>query len=416
MVPDSNRDEPMKILILCNKSPWPPKEGAPIAMNMVIHGLLEKGHTVRILAVNSEKYHIREEDIPAQYREKTQIELVNLDLRIKPVPALLALLRNRSYHMERFISDDFRNHLARILKQEEFDIIQLETLFVTPYIDTIRSLSKAKIVYRAHNIEHLIWSRMAMEEHKPLKKHYLAHLAKTLKEFEHKTIFNVDGIAAITAHDAEYFSRVIQSSDGKTAEIPVIDLPFGIDPGEYPLPVVTPEWPSLFSIGAMNWMPNAEGIKWFLDHVWPDVHQQFPKLTYYLAGRAMPQWMLRLQIPGVVVVGEVEDARKFIGSKGIMIVPLFSGSGIRIKIIEGMAAAKPIISTSLGAEGIRYINGENILIANAPCEFFDMLSLCLHDATRSQIIGQNARKLVETVYNRKLIIDRLVGFYNQLAG
>ena len=146
--------------------------------------------------------------------------------------------------------------------------------------------------------------------------------------------------------------------------------------------------PSLFSIGSMNWMPNEEGIRWFLEQSWPEIHRQYPDLKYYLAGRAMPEWMRTLNMPNVEVLGEVEDAQAFIRSKSIMIVPLFSGSGIRIKIIEGMAAARTIISTSLGAEGIHYTNGENILIANAPCEFFDMVSLCMEDKPRCRKIGE----------------------------
>ena len=162
-------------------------------------------------------------------------------------------------------------------------------------------------------------------------------------------------------------------------------------------------------------LPNEEGVRWFIDQVWPHVHKQFPDLKYFLAGRAMPGWMKELRVPGVEVLGEVEDARAFIASRSVMIVPLFSGSGIRIKIIEGMAAGKTVISTLLGAEGIHYSNGENILIANAPCEFFDMISLCIEDPSRRKMIGNNARMLIESEYDRDAITQRLISFYQQLT-
>jgi len=419
----------MKILFLCNKSPWPPKEGGPMAMNMFIEGLLEAGHQVKVLAVNSFKYHISVKDIPSSYQKKTGIELIELDLRVKPFPAFLNLFTHESYHVKRFVSESFRIRLIETLTAHEFDIVQLETLFMCPYIDTIRKHSGAKIVLRAHNIEHLIWQRVSEESKNPLKKWYLRHLAGTLKNFEVNVIQDVDGIVAISPTDAKYFEECVleqgqmqnakckmQNAKSKPPYIPVIDIPFGIDPVNYINLPDPGEFPSLFSLGSMNWIPNQEGIRWFLHHVWPDVHNQFPDLKYYLAGREMPEWMRLLNTPNVIVLGEVEDARDFLASKSIMIVPLFSGSGIRIKILEGMAIGKTIISTSVGAEGILYTNRENILIADAPCEFFEMISICVKDLALCKKVGQQARMLIETNYNTEILIRKLLAFYQQLPG
>jgi glycosyltransferase involved in cell wall biosynthesis len=402
----------MKILFLCNKSPWPAREGGPMAMNMLIEGLANAGHKVKVLAVNSFKYNINPADIPDDYRMRTNIEFIDVDLHVKPFNALLNLFTGKSYHVQRFISKKFNDLLIRILTNESYDVVQLETLFMCPYIETIRNHSEAKIILRAHNIEHLIWQRIAEETGNPLKKWYIRHLAHTLKKFEQDTVLKVDGILAITPPDAAYFTGLA----GRFAHHPVrvIDLPFGIDPSEYHLNSVGVEFPSLFSLGSMNWIPNQEGIKWFLHEVWPDVHRQFPALKYYLAGREMPEWMRLLKLPNVVVLGEIPDAREFLASKAIMIVPLFSGSGIRVKIIEGMAAGKTIISTSIGAEGIRYTHRENILIADAPCEFFEMISICATDKQVCDKIGQKARMLTGDEYDTGILIRKLIGFYEQV--
>jgi hypothetical protein len=172
----------MKILILCNKSPYPPKEGGPIAMNAIIEGLIEAGHQVKVLAINTNKYFIKENDIPESYRQKTGIETVYIDLSIKPLDALLNLFSKDSYHVQRFISKEFEKKLISILQNDTFDIVQLETLYISPFIETIRENSKAKIVLRAHNIEHLIWERVAEISSNPLKKLYLKHLAKKVKK------------------------------------------------------------------------------------------------------------------------------------------------------------------------------------------------------------------------------------------
>lgn len=405
----------MKILFLCNKSPWPAKEGGPMAMGMLIDGLVLAGHQVKVLAVNSFKYHIDIHKVPADYLKKTGLELIDLDLRIKPLPAFLNLFSRKSYHVQRFISSSFRQKIIQCLQRETYDIVQLETLFMGPYIPDIRKYSGARIILRAHNIEHLIWERIAGESKNPVKRFYLRHLASTLKKYEYGILRQVDGIAAITPNDAEFFRNVIHQTL-PSAFIPVTDIPFGVDPEKYQTTSGSAEFPSLFTLGSMNWIPNQEGIKWFLLNVWLDIHKQFPELKYYLAGREMPDWMKNLDLPNVVVVGEVENAISFIHSKSVMVVPLFSGSGIRIKIIEAMAAGKTVITTSLGAEGIPYTNHQNLLIANIPCEFFEMISVCVSDKQTCDKIGNQARKLIETGYNHHSIIEKLTGFYQQSPG
>ena len=407
----------MKILFLCNKSPWPAKEGGPMAMSMLIDGLLRAGHHVKVLAVNSYKYNIDVTKIPAGYLASTGLELIDLDLRIKIFPAFLNLFTGDSYHIQRFISGEFSRKLICCLQSDTYDIVQLETLFMAPYIPEIRKYSGAKIILRAHNIEHLIWARIADENKNPLKRFYLRHLATTLKKYENGILPQVDGIAAITPTDAGYFLEVLRKMEPAAGKrqpaIPVIDIPFGVDPTQYPYSPEKAEFPSLFTIGAMNWMPNQEGIRWFLMNVWPDVNKQFPSLKFYLAGREMPDWMKHLHLPNVVIVGEVENAIAFIQSKSIMLVPLFSGSGIRIKIIEAMAAGKTVISTRLGAEGIRCTDHQDILIASIPCEFFEMISVCISDQQACNRIGFNARKLIQEEYDCKRIIEKLIVFYQQ---
>jgi glycosyltransferase involved in cell wall biosynthesis len=403
-----------------------------MAMNMLIEGLIDTGHEVKVLAVNSYKYNISPGDIPEEYHEKTGIELIDVDLRIRPVDALFNLFTDESYHVARFVSKKFSLKLVETLTSGKFDVVQLETVFMCPYIKVVRKYSDAKIILRAHNIEHLIWERIASETKNPVKKWYIGHLARTLKKYEENIIRETDGILAITEKDAEYFRGKYYRGDMKgemvdvngemrnvkcerrNEEGAVMALPFGIKPGKYGFQPDKMEFPSLFSLGSMNWIPNQEGIRWFLQNVWPDVHNQFPQLKYYLAGREMPEWMQSLKIPNVIVLGEVENSGEFLASKAIMIVPLFAGSGIRVKIIEGMAAGKTIISTSIGAEGISYSHAENILIADAPCEFFEMISICVTNQALCAKIGKQALTLAETEYNTGMLIQKLLAFYQQL--
>ncbi|MCB2219829.1 MAG: glycosyltransferase family 4 protein [Bacteroidetes bacterium] len=397
----------MRVLFLCNKSPFPPREGGPLAMNANIKSLLKAGHEVKVLALNTNKYKVNPKDIPDSYQKETGIEFVHVDLSIKPVDAFLNLFSKKSFHVERFISEDVKQKLEEVLKQDDYDIVQLEMLYMTPYMDVIRKNSKAKVILRSHNIEHLIWQRVTDTTKNPLKAAYLKHLTGKLKMYELENLNRYDGIACISSKDADFFRN-------NGCKIPITTVPFGVDIAEYSTGEKNYEFPSLFHIGSMNWMPNEEGIRWFLEEAWPLIHKEFPTIKLYLAGREMPAWLSSLNQDHVEVLGEVEDAQEFIHSKAIMVVPLFSGSGIRIKIIEGMAMGKAIISTSIGAEGIPYTDNKDILIANTPAEFLAAVKKCTSNREVCDELGHNARKLIEKEHSLEAVIESLEKFYHKI--
>ncbi len=396
----------MKILLLCNKSPYPAYEGGPMAMNSIVNGLLDAGHQVKILAINSSKFNVNPNDIPIEFKRKTGIELIDVDLRIKPAKALVNLLTQKSYHVERFISNDFDKRLIEVLHSEQFDVVQLEMLYMAAYINTIRKHSKALIVLRAHNVEHLIWERIAKETRFMPKKIYIQHLAKTLKNFEFSVLDQVDGIAAITHKDAAFFR--------KYAATPTIDIPYGINPEEFDAKYEIEGKPKFFHIGSMNWIPNNEGIKWFVDHVLDATVKKVPDFVFHLAGRNMPEWLLNLKNPHVNVIGEVPDAKAFVRNHDVAIVPLLSGSGIRIKIIEAMAMGKTVITTLVGAEGIQYKEEENIIIAENTAKMAEKIRRINENPAIAVEIGKAARNLVERSYDNRKIIQRLLQFYEQI--
>ena len=169
--------------------------------------------------------------------------------------------------------------------------------------------------------------------------------------------------------------------------------------------------PELFHIGSMDWLPNTEGVEWFLDEVWPSILQEFPEITFTIAGRKIPTGISQRKDPNVIVVGEVESANAFMLSKDIMIVPILAGSGIRVKIIEGMALGKVIITTTIGAEGLDVEDGKNILIADTPEEFVAAVENCVKTPDLCAIIGENARNFVSLYHNNERTTQKLVDFY-----
>lgn len=395
----------MKVLQLCNKPPYPSVDGGTLAMNGITQGLLAAGCEVRVLSVCSDKHPVLGSRMTEDYIKATHFEAVHVDLGIHLLDAGVSWLCGESYHVKRFISKDFSAKLRVILQEEEFDVVHVESVFLTPYLPLIRKYSNAPVFLRAHNVEHLIWKRVAQSERNPLKRSYLKHLSLTLRAYECEHVNEYDGVIPITNKDAAVLREL-------GCRKPMEAIPFGVQPADVASVPVEPN--TLYHLGSMDWIPNQEGVQWFLDKVWPKVHQMLPQLTLYLAGRKMPEEMMNLHVEGVRVVGEVPDAMAFMASKQINVVPLLSGSGIRVKIIEALSAGKVVVTTSIGAEGINYTDGKDLLIADTPDQFVEQLQRCVENAEFCNEVSRNAINLVLHEYDNTLLTERLLQFYQRV--
>ncbi len=400
----------MRILVLTNKMPYPPKDGGSIASLTLALSLQNCGNEVDILSMNTSKHYFEVKDIPAHINSKIKIWGVNINTDTSIIKATKNLfLSSQPYNAERFISEDFKTKLVEILKNKNYDIVQLEGLYLCPYINTIRNFSIAKIAMRSHNIEHEIWERAAVNESNSFKKIYKSNLALRIRKFKLKYLNDYDFLIPITARDAKLYEEL-----GNT--LPIHVTPTGIDSNNPFLSVDNSksDFPGIFHIGALDWIPNQEGLTWFIDNVWKKFKIKYPEYSFALAGRNAPTSFEKyLNNNNVNYIGEVDDAAKFINSGSIMIVPLLSGSGMRIKIIEGMAAGKTIITTSIGTEGINTSNEENILIANTPDEFLNQLEKICKNPDLHNKIASNARKFVIENYDNLNIAAGLIEFYKK---
>lgn len=396
----------MRILQLCIRVPYPPVDGGSIAMYNLQKSLHHNGAVLKVLSFNTIKQLADINSLDQDYREMTRIEGIYLDNRIKPFAALFNIFTGESYHIIRFIRRDFEEALVRILKEESFDIIQLESLYMIPYMEAIRKHSKAKVVLRTHNIEHLIWQRLADACRNPVRRWYLNLLSERLRHYEQWSLNRVDAIAAMTPEDDKTLKEL-------GAEVPTCIAPVGVNMDDY-IVHSQPDTKVVFHIGAMDWMPNQEGIHWFLNEVWPKVLTKVPDARLRLAGKKMPDYIKAYASSSVEVNDFVEDGKGFIGQGGIMIVPLFSGSGMRVKIVEGMAMGKAILSTSIGAEGIGGKEGQEYLIANDANTFTEKVIYLLTHPEVQHELGRNARKYAENTFGNNAIGARLIAFYEYL--
>ena len=398
----------MRLLQICHKVPYPPTDGGSIAMHQITEGLWNAGFQVKVIALNLQGCEVCPENLPRHYIDKTSFEAQIIDTRVKPFQAFLNLFSKESYNISRFHSKAMEKRIERALQKSSFDIIQLEGLYLTPYIPTIRKFSQAKIVYRSHNIEHFIWERMAKVTRSPLKKWYLGILASRLKEYEMQAIHLADALLAISPVDLVFFHN---HGFNKPSMVIPVTMPKLVMPQENK--DIKPG--TVFHLGSMDWRPNQEGIEWFLEKVWPLVIKKAPEMIFYLAGKRLPARYFRYASPNVVVAGEVPSAVEFMADKQLMIVPLLSGGGMRVKIIEGMAMAKTIISTRIGAEGIGCKDGEHILIADEPQKMAEMIDRCQNDPEYAEKIGEAALQFVEKNFSNKSAMPALIKFYKELT-
>jgi len=400
----------MRILQLCKKFPYPLKDGEAIAVTYLSKALADLGCEITLLSMNTTKHFSDLSQLPPEYNHYKEIHDINLDNSIKVVDAIKNLFSKESYHVSRYVDTAYKQKLIELLTTEEYDIIQLETLYLAPYVPIIKKFSKSLVTMRAHNVEFEIWERITKNTEFLPKKLYLNYLTGKLKNFELEHLNTYDYLLPVTERDLKTF-KSLGYKNGALA------LPIGLETNNYVNQGVTikkREGLNICFIGALDWMPNYEGFDWFLKNVWNRINENHDDIYFSVAGRNTPDSIKSIKEKNVVVHGEVADAVTFINDADIMVVPLFSGSGMRVKILEGMALGKTVITTSLGLEGISATHKKELLIADTPDQFVEMINYCKEDRSVIKNIGDNARDFVIKYYDNKKNAQQLLELYNHL--
>jgi polysaccharide biosynthesis protein PslH len=398
----------LKLLQLCNKAPFPANDGSSIAIYNMAKGLIDNNVKLHLLTINTKKHFKPNSGVPGAFKTASHYASVYKNTNTSTWGAFLNLFSSQSYFVSRFYFKEFENALIKLLHDHVFDVIQLEGVFMAVYIPIIKKHSQAKLVLRAHNVEHFIWDRHILHEKNAFKKMYLQLQNKRLKRFELSSIAKCDAIVPITKVDAEAFKQLGYHK-------PMFTCITGVDVGAYQLyKNVTEKAKTIFYFGSMDWLPNQEAVTWFLNNCWPIIHKQLPEAKFIIAGRGMPNGLRHLNKPNVLIIENVTEGKTFFQQHQVMVVPVLSGSGLRIKIIEGMAYGKAIVSTSIGAEGVNYTHQKNILIADEPVDFAEQVMALLKSDDKRKAIEKNASEFSRQEFDNLHVVDSLVQFYKQL--
>jgi glycosyltransferase involved in cell wall biosynthesis len=390
-----------KILILTNRVPYPLNDGGNLAMNAMIEGYHVNGWQVYLLAMNTSRHPLPETTLSHLYQHIHAFEWVNINNDINKVNIIKNYLFSKeAEHVERFYQKPFEDKLIEVLQDFRPDVIQVESIYLSTYLPAINSNSDAVKVLRLHNIEYHIWHGLTTKGSNSIKKNYYKSLTERLKKFERESWKKYDLVLTITERDSFHIRRLEKIMN-------LMIAPFSIELNKVPASSPNERWVG-YHIGAMDWIPNRDGIHWFLNEVWPKIHSLIPKFEFYFAGRKMPSEFRDLDIPGVFCMDEVESAADFISDKKILIVPISSSGGIRIKILEAMAAGKVVITSPEGIKGIEARVGEHYLLARKPEDYVRAIKWCLMNKEKAEEMGVKARELVSTKYEYKNVTGNII--------
>ena len=391
----------MKILYLVPYSPANPVFGGALRIyHLLTH--LSKFHDVTVAGFSTPE---EEKDLINQFPMlEGKTYLVDYPYSDRSVRwALLKSLftiHSNWYQLSR--SKLFQQKLNQLLALESFDIIQSEFPVMAMFsYDT----SAIKII-DAHNVEYDNFKRMAKVKNPFKKLFYHLEAFKFYRE-ETKVCREQDALLVTSERDISIFDETVP-------DVPKYLIPNGVDTNYFKPFTVLPEPYSMVFVGMMKYVPNYDGITYFLDEIFPKILQKVPLATITIVGKNPPQSILSRANQNIIVTGFVEDTRPYIEKSAVYVVPLRMGGGTRLKIMEALAVKKPIVSTSIGCEGIEVVNGESILIADNSDEFANKVIELFENPALSKSITEKGYELVMNLYKWESIGLKMDQAYTDL--
>lgn len=389
--------------------PWPPFDGARIRILETLKYLAER-HEVTFLS------HVQSTEEAASVGE---LESLCRDVRVAYLPgSAIARLRRigaGSVGGASFIeSIHFAKPLARIISgltaEQDFDIVHVEFSFLARYTTCIDASSRAKRVLSTHNIESQRFAREIELLPWGFRKFSLLGDARLFPKWEQKALANFDGATAVSEQDVAW---IRQHRPG----LPTRLIPNGVDTSFFSHRDEEPTGePSIVFTGVMDYPPNVDAVIWFANTAWPRIRARQPSLRFNIVGAKPSQPVQALAaVEGINVTGAVDDIRPYVRQARAFVVPLRSGGGTRLKILQALSMGCPVISSRLGAEGLDVRDGEHLLYADAPDDFLAAIDRLLGSPDEAVRLGKAGRALVSSKYDWRSCLSGLEALYAGLS-
>jgi glycosyltransferase involved in cell wall biosynthesis len=398
------------ILVVATNLPVPPNNGQSIRSLSIIQALESSGHDLTFVSFANKR---RPKDLLPLSSLCRSIDLLeretaNLTQQADYLPRIRALLAFRSFSVERFRSAAMREKIQGKLRAERYDLIICDSIYALTNIPE----TKVPIALNCHNVEYVILERYSRLERNPVKKFYARIESHFMRIAERRSSYRASVAMVCSQVDLEILRLFRQ------------DLPVFVVPNVVDTDLIRPversslngAGPVLLFQGGMDWYPNRDAVEFFARAILPRVRAACPEARLIVAGRNPPsQFVERFRSdPMIEFTGTVPDMRPYLAAATVVIVPLRLGGGTRIKILEACAASRPIVSSSIGAEGLDLKPGEEIILADEPVEFARSVVNLLQDPARSEAIAKSSRVAVVERYNHvtlKRSLDALISHF-----
>jgi polysaccharide biosynthesis protein PslH len=395
----------MNVLHFTNKPIFPILDGGRVAMHHLLVNLLDVGFSVKNVTISTPKHKFDLNAFPKDLRGIIDVEDVFINTDTNIWNALTSFLKGESYNVVRYKSKEVEDKLIQVLQENIFDLIIIESSFLLLYVDLFRKYSDAKIILRSHNVEYRIWKQSSKKEKSFLRKYYFAKLSLQLKKFELEHLNKVDGVFCISEQDKEFFRR--RGVKTRMEVIPVfMELKEGYE--------VDYDCNDFFYLGSMNWKPNIDAVRWIVTAIVPKYKKINSEVKFHIAGSHMSKMVKAMGNKNVIFHGKVDNVFEFMSKHGTLIVPLKTGSGVRIKILEALSLGVPIISTDKGKEGINMLPKKEFLSANMTEEIVLQMRSCVDNPELKRNLGENGKLFIKKNYSKEIVSQLIRDFIKKI--
>lgn len=394
----------MDILVLIPEPAFPPVSG----------GRIRIFNTIKQLSLNHNVYLISlvEDNKELAYREELLKYCCDVALFPKDSSIVRILKRKISCYfgsnlnyVAQFYKREVEAKIEEFMTRYPIDVIHVEHCYMDLYhLDKWRTKGVKKVLVQ-QNLEYVLFDQhvkatKASDSLRRKLENFMDN--RKFKDFETKVMRNQDMVVAMSEEDRRKIVDLAPEIDERT-----VVVPNGVDTNFFQPPEAGRKQATLVFTGFMQYVPNEDGIVWFCDEILPEICAKVPEVQVLVVGRNPSEKVLRLQETSarITVTGFVEDVRNYLNTSTVFICPLRMGSGTRLKIMEAMASGIPIVSTSIGSEGIEVTDGQDIILADNARGFATKTLDLLGDPDKRAVISANARKLVEDKYSWKGIAN-----------
>lgn len=403
----------MQVLLLTQVLPYPPDSGPKVKTWNVLK-YLAREHTVTLVSFVRGDQSADVAGLASLCAGGVHTVPIERGAIRDGVALMRSMVTGAPWMMVRDDRAEMRTLLSRLAADRQFDVVHADQLNMAQYAEHVArgSATRPRLVLDAHNALWLLYRRLATTMKPGPRRAMLERDWRLLKGYEGRIVRDFDGVLAVSEEDRAALGEAAGVERAMTV------IPIAVDTDELPVVAREPAARQLTHIGTMYWPPNIDGMLWFIREIYPRIREGAPETGLDLIGARPPQELVGLngQVPGLNVAGYVADVAPYLARCGVFIVPLRAGGGMRVKILEALSRGLPLVTTTLGCEGIAVKDGEHVLIADTPADFAAAVLRVLGDPALAQALARNGRRLIETTYDYRAACRPLETVYSGSKG